>query len=93
MKLPVNYSKTPFWERAYVRDEYVKLQEGLCYYCGSPLNTEAPQHIEVLEINWRLFPKNFLKYPVHLHHCHDTDLTIGAVHNICNAVLWQYHGE
>jgi hypothetical protein len=28
-----------------------------------------------------------------LHHCHQTGLTIGAVHAKCNAVLWQYHGE
>jgi hypothetical protein len=40
-----------------------------------------------------LFPKNFLKWPVHLHHSHDTGMTIGAVHSYCNAVLWQYHNE
>ena len=40
-----------------------------------------------------LFPPNFFKWPVHLHHSHDTGMTIGAVHARCNAVLWQYHGE
>jgi hypothetical protein len=40
-----------------------------------------------------LFPPNFLKYPVHLQHNHDTDMTEGAVHARCNAVMWQYHGR
>ena len=36
---------------------------------------------------------NFFKWPVHLHHCHDTGMTTGAVHCYCNAVLWQYPGK
>jgi hypothetical protein len=44
-------------------------------------------------INQILFPKSFFKYPVHLHHCHKTGLTLGAVHHYCNAYLWQYLGE
>jgi len=44
-------------------------------------------------IDWDLFPPGFLKNPVHLHHNHDTGMTIGAVHAYCNAVLWQYYGE
>jgi hypothetical protein len=45
------------------------------------------------KINARLFPPNFFNWPVHLHHCHVTGLTIGAIHCHCNAVLWQYHGQ
>jgi hypothetical protein len=45
------------------------------------------------KINVDLFPPNFFKWPVHLHHDHRTGMTIGAVHCRCNAVLWQYHGE
>ncbi len=44
------------------------------------------------KINWKLFPENFLKYPIHLQHNHDTGMTEGAVHNYCNAVMWQYEG-
>jgi hypothetical protein len=44
-------------------------------------------------INWKLFPENFLMYPVHLQHDHNTNLTEGAVHAYCNAVLWQYEGR
>lgn len=46
-----------------------------------------------MTVNMKLFPPNFFKHPVHLHHDHQTGMTIGAVHNHCNAVLWQYYGE
>jgi hypothetical protein len=46
-----------------------------------------------LEINRKLFPEGFFRWPIHLHHDHTSGMTIGAVHNTCNAVLWQYHGE
>jgi hypothetical protein len=41
----------------------------------------------------RLFPKGFLNAPVHLHHSHVTNMTLGAVHGYCNGYLWQYLGE
>ncbi|AGI61771.1 hypothetical protein VCO139_0016 [Vibrio phage VCO139] len=41
----------------------------------------------------KLFPKNMFQYPIHLHHDHNTGMTIGAVHARCNAVLWEYYGE
>lgn len=34
--------------------------------------------------------KNFLQHPIHLQHNHTTGMTEGAVHNYCNAVMWQY---
>jgi len=46
-----------------------------------------------LLIKKSLFPRGFFGYPIHLHHSHDTGMTIGAVHAHCNAVLWQYEGE
>lgn len=91
-KLPVNYDKLHWTERREVRDQYVAEQEGKCYYCKCPLNRRPPECVK-RPIDWGLFPANFLRYPVHLHHCHDTGMTIGAVHAYCNAVLWQYHGE
>ena len=90
MKLPVNYSELTTEERREVRNEYVKLQKGKCHFCHLDLKVEPPQD---LEINEDLFPPNFFKYPVHLHHSHDSGMTIGAVHNYCNAVLWEYHNE
>lgn len=90
MKLPVNYAELTQQERRDVRNRYVFLQRNLCYHCKTSL-AEKPKM--KYKINWSLFPENFLKYPVHLHHCHNTGMTIGAVHSYCNAVLWQYHGE
>jgi hypothetical protein len=49
--------------------------------------------IQSTEIDLDLFPDGFLRYPIHLHHNHETGMTIGAVHSRCNAVLWQYEGE
>jgi hypothetical protein len=62
----------------------------MCSNCGLPLNKE-PQMTK--KINRKLFPDTMFEYPVHLHHDHNTGMTIGAVHAYCNAVLWQYHGK
>ena len=40
-----------------------------------------------------LFPAFFLSHPIHLQHNHETNMTEGAVHARCNAVLWQYEGR
>lgn len=93
MTLPASYNDLTWQERHDVRNEYVRLQKGHCKHCGGPLDGEPSQAVMRKQINWRLFPANFMKHPIHLHHSHDTGLTIGAVHNRCNAVLWQYHGE
>jgi hypothetical protein len=93
MKLPIDYNKLTQLQRKRVRDEYVKLQRGKCYHCDEYLHKSPTKEINELDINLALFPPNFLKYPIHLHHDHVTGLTIGAVHSRCNAVLWQYHGE
>lgn len=80
-------------ERAQLRAEYVKHQEGKCWHCRANLNEPPPSRITNLRINWRLFPPNFRKWPIHLHHDHKSGMTIGAVHAYCNAVLWSYHGQ
>lgn len=93
MKLPVNYNEMHYTERRVVREEYIKLQNGLCCYCHAPLDGPPAKEIKEKRVNKRLFPENFFKWPVHLHHSHDTGLTIGAVHCHCNAVAWEYDGE
>lgn len=93
MILPVNYANTPPHQRKLVREEYIKQQGGVCYYCKSSLMKAPPEGIRNKKIDWKLFPPNFLKHPHHLHHSHDTGMTLGTVHAYCNAVLWQYHGE
>jgi len=95
MKLPTEYSKLDWrkGEKAHVRDLYVKQQKGLCYYCNKSLDEQPPIEITSRKIDWSLFPVNFLKYPIHLQHNHSTDMTEGAVHAYCNAVMWQYEGR
>jgi hypothetical protein len=87
MKLPVNYNQLTWQQRRAVRQAYVKKQNGKCMYCGESLSVKPTQD---KVINWDLFPPNFLKYPIHLQHDHETGLTEGAVHAYCNAVMWQY---
>jgi len=93
MKLPVDYTLLNWAERRDVRNQYVRIQNGLCSHCNSKLDAAPAKKVLQMKINGKLFPANFFKYPVHLHHNHETGMTIGAVHNHCNAVLWQYHGE
>lgn len=91
--LPRDYNSMTWQERRDVRNEYFILQKGLCHHCGKHLSESPARHVTDKKINLKLFPKDFLKYPIHLHHDHNTGMTIGAVHSYCNAVLWQYHGE
>ena len=92
-KLPVMYRELHWRDRREVRNQYVREQERKCFHCGCSLDEEPPAHITNKPIKWKLFPENFLKYPVHLQHCHKTGLTEGAVHSYCNAVMWQYEGR
>ena len=93
MKLPVNYENLHWRKKREVREEYVRQQKGLCFFCGASLKGKPSAEIANKRVDFTLFPINFFKYPVHLHHDHKTGMTLGAVHNHCNAVLWQYHGE
>ena len=91
--LPVNYEKLSVVERKKVREQYIFEQEGKCFYCGESLYGKPKDDILSKDIDLDLFPPNFLKYPVHLQHNHDTGMTEGAVHSYCNAVMWQYEGK
>jgi len=95
MELPTKYSSLDWrkGEKAFVRNLYIEKQKGLCYYCNQPLEKDPPTEITSKEINWKLFPSNFLNHPIHLQHNHITDMTEGAVHAYCNAVMWQYEGR
>ena len=91
IKLPVNYNELHYKERRIVREEYIKLQDGKCFHCSVSLDKKPNLSVRKLSVNKNLFPKGFFDYPIHLHHNHDTGMTIGAVHCYCNAVLWQYY--
>jgi len=91
--LPVDYHSLPINERRAVREQYVKEQRGLCFWCKCDLYAQPPQHILVEKINWKQFPPSFLKYPIHLQHSHGTGLTLGATHSLCRAVMVQHSEE
>ena len=93
IELPTDYDLLKPYQRRLVRNLYVDKQGGNCYWCKMPLNEIPSYEILSKTINWDLFPKGFLKYPVHLQHNHSTGMTEGAVHAYCNAVMWQYHGR
>lgn len=92
-QLPIIYDDHHWTIRREVRNQYVEEQNGLCWFCGGDLYDLPQEDINKLWINMSLFPKDMLKYPIHLHHNRKTGYTIGAVHSKCNAVLWQYCGE
>lgn len=93
VSLPVDYTKLSGKQRREVRELYRIHQNDLCPYCQNKLDSEPAQAVLDAAIDLGLFPFGFLKNPIHLHHDHNTGMTIGAVHARCNAVLWQYHGE
>tara|TARA_R110000796_G_scaffold126793_10_gene241845 strand:+ start:1337 stop:1627 length:291 start_codon:yes stop_codon:yes gene_type:complete len=91
--LPQPYSKLAQWQRKEVREQYIEEQDNKCWYCKCDIYKDAPQNVLDKPINLDLFPPFFLKNPIHLQHNHESDMTEGAVHAYCNAVLWQYHGR
>ena len=93
MELPINYNEVDWKIRKQARLQYIKVQGGRCYHCGGFLKQDPPRDILKFKLNMRLFPDRFLDNPIHLHHDHNTGMTIGAVHAYCNGVLWQFHGE
>jgi hypothetical protein len=93
MKLPVYYDKLDKLEKREIRNEYERRQHGKCYCCKTRLDGEPSFDIVDIKIDRGLFPEGFFDNPVHLHHNHETGMTIGAVHCHCNAYLWEHCGE
>ena len=91
--LSMNYGHLTWQERRDLREQYVQAQDGDCFFCKASLYRKVPEKILAKPINLDLFPKDFLRYPVHLQHNHETDMTEGAVHAYCNAIMWQYEGR
>lgn len=91
--LPIQYNKASTKQRKAAREQYTKIQNDLCWYCKQSLLKNPVGEITKLPINKSLFPTGFFRWPIHLHHCHRTGLTIGSVHSLCNAILWQYEGR
>lgn len=93
VELPVKYDEIPNNERWKIREQYLRQQNGKCLHCGNSLHRAPSQEVIQTPVNEELFPQGFFNHPLHLHHCHETGMTIGTVHARCNAVLWQYEGK
>lgn len=87
------YSEMTSNDRRSLRERMERAQGGECWYCSTPLYMSPPSHIENYKYNKRIFPPNMLKYPVHLHHDHETDACLGAVHAKCNVYMWEVEGQ
>jgi len=59
MKLPVRYKDYHYTERWKVREEYIKIQKGMCFYCNAPLLGEPATYITNKKINRNLYPNGF----------------------------------
>ena len=92
MKLPVKYDGLEPKVRIAVREEYIEIQNGKCWFCQKNIYKQPAGYVLRAPLDVSLFPRGFFKHPIHLHHDHKTGYTVGAVHNLCNAVMWQYDG-
>lgn len=93
---PQRYSDLNANQRSKLRDEYVVYFKGRCLYCDGQLDDEPHEFVRESadEIEWDHLPGSkdgFLKSPVHLHHDHETGLTLGPVHALCNAHSWHFY--
>lgn len=80
-------------EKIELREQYAFHQGDRCCFCGGYFCNPPIAGVADIPIDkWR-FPPGFFDSYMHLHHDHDTGLTLGAVHAQCNAVLWQYLGR
>ena len=93
MDIPANYNQLTRKQRRGVRLRYIQLQDGKCWHCKSDLELDPPKEVLEKRIRLDMFPPGFMNHPVHLHHDHNTEMTIGAVHAYCNAVLWEWYGQ
>ena len=93
---PQRYHDLNTNQRHKLRDEYVEHVRGRCLYCSLKLDGKPSRIVRdsADEIEWDDLPggkEGFLKNPVHLHHDHETGLTLAAIHALCNAHSWHFY--
>lgn len=93
MKLPIDYDTSHWSLRKQAREQYIKEQDGKCWYCKKSLVARPSPEVMAKPINKKLFPHSMFNYPIHLHHDRKSGKTVGATHARCNAYLFQYLGE
>lgn len=93
IQIPIMYNIASVRERRSARIEHRRQQNHKCWYCDANLDDLPPDRILDMDLGLHLFPRGFFRNREHLHHDHKTGMSVGAVHSVCNAILWQYHGE
>jgi len=94
-KFPQRHRDLNTDQRRKLRDEYIECSRGRCAYCEEMLDDEPHAFVRQSadQIEWDNLPgskEGFLKDPVHLHHDHETGLTLAAIHALCNAHSWHF---
>jgi len=54
------------------------------------LYDKSPYEADGTPVHEDRYPSGFFDHPIHLHHDHDTGMTVGAIHAYCNAVSFDY---
>jgi len=94
IELPTNYDSLSPARKRIVREKYIQLQGGRCYFCKGRLSEKPAQEVtDAYKLTMSRFPEGFLRNPMHLHHCHKTGNTIGVTHAYCNGILFEHFGE
>jgi hypothetical protein len=93
---PQRYSDLNKSQRRKCREQYVEHCRGRCLYCDEPLNEKPHEYVRAKATSntWAGLPggrKGFLSNLIHLHHDHETGLTLAAIHALCNAHSWHYY--
>lgn len=86
LELPTKYSSLSGERLAVVKEAYICLQRERCWLCGGNLY-ELPNHVVDNPNLIGLCSSQLAEqHPLHLHHNHDTGLTLGVAHAECNII-------
>ena len=51
MKLPIDYTSAHWTERKQAREDYIKIQKGLCHFCGESLSNSPRKDVDEKYVN------------------------------------------
>jgi len=86
LELPIKYSSLSGERLSAVKEAYTCLQRERCWLCGNNL-WDLPKYIVENPKLMGLCGNQLAEHsPLHLHHDHDTGLTLGVTHAECNII-------
>jgi hypothetical protein len=93
---PQKYDDLNSEEKRKLREQYIEWFNGRCLYCEEMLEDEPHKFVRQSadDIEWDDLhggKEGFLSNPVHLHHDHETGLTLAPLHALCNAHSWHFN--